>query len=51
MAKTLHVNASVVTESEAEYLKAVEVLSRAVAGLGLEGIYANVNVATLEEEE
>lgn len=47
----ISINLSVLPESESQAVKAVEVLARAAAGLGFEGIPVTLNILTFEEGE
>lgn len=46
----LGINVTILPESEIEAIKAVEVLSRAAAGLALEGITVSINLSTFEDD-
>lgn len=50
MPREIMVAAAVTTTTEQEMLKAVEVLSRAIAGLALEGLHAELALDSVEFE-
>lgn len=49
--KQLAVNVAVHPETQEQMVKACETLSRACAGLALEGIYVSISFSTFEVEE
>ncbi len=48
--KSFSVNLTVFTKTEAETLKAAEVLSRTSVGLALEGLNTSIGINSYEEE-